>query len=32
MILVERFVEGHFDPAVCCNGILAGLVSITAGK
>lgn len=31
VILVERFVEGHFDPAVCCNGILAGLVSITAG-
>lgn len=31
VIIVGRFAEGHFDPALCCNGILAGLVSITAG-
>ena len=32
MVVIGRIVEGHFEPALCCNGILAGLVSITAGK
>jgi len=31
VVILGRIAEGHFDPALCCNGILAGLVSITAG-
>ncbi|XP_063695210.1 uncharacterized protein LOC134826670 [Bolinopsis microptera] len=30
-ILLNFFLDRRFDPAVVCNGILAGLVSITGG-
>ena len=32
VMLMGWFLERKIEPAPVCNGILAGLVSITAGK
>ena len=31
-ILLNFFLDRKFDPEIVCNGILAGLVSVTGGK
>ncbi|KAH8048482.1 ammonium transmembrane transporter [Aureococcus anophagefferens] len=30
-VVCANYAQGYVDPSVCCNGILSGLVAITAG-